>query len=201
VYGSANLLKQQIQRGTLMKLLSCRCLLAPAAVLLGSLPWQAMANDLTLKATHIPASACGFEFGGTYNAGLKNGYGVVGVPGFRGSLDCALPLYGVDLGRKDKPGDDMTSFTVYYKDVDGSGTGAGVLVELVESKVVSGQQQTRLVCKWDSNRVAATGPSADQPCALDLAATSFYTFEVSVYNDLDGDRLVIAAEFYGIRFP
>ena len=86
--------------------------------------------------------------------------------------------------------------------MDGSGTGAGVRVKLVESKVVGGQQQTTWpVCTWDSNRVAATGPSADQPCALDLAATSFYTSEVSVYNDLDGDRLVIAAEFYGIRFP
>jgi hypothetical protein len=176
--------------------------LALAVALAGSLPWQAVANDLTLKATHIPASACGFEAGGTYNADLNLGYGVVGVPGFRGSLDCALPIYGVDLGRKAKDGHDMTSFTVHYKDVDGSGTGAGVQVALVESKVVGGQQQTtRPVCTWDSNRVAATGPSADQPCALDLAATSFYTFVVSVYNDLDGDRLVIAAEFYGIRFP
>jgi hypothetical protein len=95
----------------------------------------------------------------------------------------------------------MTSFTVYYKDVDGSGTGAGVRVELVESKVVGGQQQTRLVCTWDSNRVAATGPSADQPCALDLTATSFYTFWVNLYNNLDGDPLVTSAEFYGIRFP
>ncbi len=184
-----------------MPLPSRRCLLALAVALAGSLPGQATANDLTLKATHIPATACAFSDGGTYNAGLKNGYGVVGVPGFRGTLFCALPLYGVDLGRKANDGDDMTSFTVYYKDVDGSGTGAGVLVELVESKVVGGQQQTRLVCTWDSNRVAATGPSADQPCALDLAATSFYTFEVSVYNDLDGDLLVISAEFYGIRFP
>jgi hypothetical protein len=183
-----------------MPLPSRRCSLAlAAATLAGSLPGQAMANDLILKATHIPASACGFEAGGTYNAGLENGYGVVGVPGFRGSLDCALPLYGVDLGRRTDDAD-MTSFTVHYKDVDGSGTGAGVQVTLVESKVVGGQQRTRPVCTWDSNRVAATGPSADQPCALDLAATSFYTFAVSVYNDLEGDRLVIAAEFYGIRF-
>jgi hypothetical protein len=183
-----------------MTLPSRRWLFALAATLAGSPPGQAAANDLTLKATHIPASACGFEAGGTYNAGLENGYGVVGVPGFRGSLDCALPIYGVGLGRKAKDGDDMTSFTVHYKDVDGSGTGAGVQVTLVESKVVGGQQRTRPVCTWDSNQVATTGPSADQPCALDLAATSFYTFAVSVYNDLEGDRLVIAAEFYGIRF-
>ena len=179
-----------------MPLPSRRCSLALAVALAGSPPGQAAANDLVLKATHIPATACAFSDGGTFNAGLNNGYGVVGVPGFRGTLYCALPLYGVDLGRRY----DMTSFTVQYKDVDGSGTGAGVLVALVESKAVGGQQQTRLVCKWDSNRVAATGPSADQPCALDLAATSFYTFEVSVYNDLDGDPLVISAEFYGIRF-
>lgn len=189
--------------------------LAAAAALAGSLPGQAMANDRDLRATTVPAASC--EVDGTAALWLNNREIAVRgslaplPPGAEGpaspeTIDlhhrCPLPLNNVDLGGTTND-NDMTSFTVIYRDADGAAAGSLVEVTLYQNILASGTVQTTAVCSWNSNTrgTGSTGyASASMPCALDLAATAFYHFDVRLFTNRPPSP-EIEASFVGIRFP
>jgi hypothetical protein len=119
------------------------------------------------------------------------------------TLTCPLPVNNVDLGTTSND-NDISSFTVFYNDVDGRAGGAWISATLVEVTVVNGQIVAKNLCQWDSNRhgALASGPvSSNFPCAVDLSATAFYHFSVGLINNLVLPGSPVAISFIGIRFP
>ena len=78
-----------------------------------------------------------------------------------------------------------------------------MLVTLFEVGLSNGWMGRSPKCSWDSNRpgTSSTAYTSDNvPCAVDLAATAFYHFNVYVYvNGAPQDAP--DAAFNGIRFP
>jgi hypothetical protein len=193
-----------------MKLPSRRWLLALAAAIAGSSPWEAIANDRDLRATTVPAAIC-VAGGGT--SGAIGGTWVnrceYVVPGrFDGQselvdhhLHCALSLNNVDLGGTTND-NDISSFTVFYRDSDGLGTGTSIEVDLHQTTLVAGNIQSVPVCSWRSNTSgngSAGYTSSSAPCVHDMKATAFYHFEVRFLSSTVTQDVV--ASFVGIRFP
>jgi hypothetical protein len=188
-----------------VKLPSRRWLLAFAVALAGSLPGLAMANDRDLRATQIGAAACDLRSGAALrqNSGTVILYGTPpDSPTVQTEFDCALPLNNVDLGGTTND-NDITKFTVYYRDADGLNGGVLVQVLLMEAAVANGTPLTRQLCDWNSNRIgtgATTFTTSNTTCAVDLAATSFYWFHVLLWTNQPSWEQEKAA-FMGIRFP
>jgi hypothetical protein len=165
---------------------------------------DAAANDRDLKATHIPAAAC--DANNSYNVDLRQG---IHVPGDQpGALNqdhvwrCALPLNNVDLGGTTND-NDMSSFTVFYMDSDGAGTRVNLKVDLWENTVGANGLVSTLRCPWNSNQEGSGSTaytSKNKPCAVDLGATSFYFFTVTM-RVTAGSGNPIDAALIGTRFP
>jgi hypothetical protein len=190
-----------------MPLPSPRCCLVLATAFAGSLPGQTMANDRDLKATHIPAASCvplGMGEGQWIDDGLGGGWGIYGYPNRFMELRCALPLNNVDLGGTTND-NDISSFTVLYRDGDGRGGGSNVYVTLKEVVLTNGLFQVNDRCTWFSSTnggTSAGGQSSSFPCAVDLSATAMYYFDVSMQNGIQyADEDAVATLFVGIRFP
>jgi hypothetical protein len=115
---------------------------------------------------------------------------------------CALPLNNVDLGGTTND-NDISSFTVLYRDGDGAAPNTFVEVGLYQTMLASGTMQTRAICSWNSNTggTGSTGyASANVPCTHDVAATALYHFEVRLFTNRVSFPTIEAA-FVGIRFP
>ena len=120
-------------------------------------------------------------------------------------LHCALPLNSIDLGGTTND-NDITSFTVFYRDGDGAAPNIFVEVTLYQNMLASGTMQTTAVCSWNSNTNAtgSTGyASANVPCVHDVAATAFYHFKVRMFTNVFSPPpcCQMMASFVGIRFP
>jgi hypothetical protein len=186
------------------------CVLAFAAALAGSLPGWAMANDRDLKATTVPAALCvEGRSNGAPLGGLWLNEREYGLPGRLDSdfenadqrLHCALPVNNIDLGGTTND-NDISSFTVFYRDGDGVAPNTFVEVTLYQTMLASGTMQTRAVCSWNSNTsgTSSTGyVGASVPCVHDVAATALYHFGVRMFTTTVTNDIVAA--FVGIRFP
>ena len=116
-------------------------------------------------------------------------------------------MNNVDLGGTSNDSD-MSSFTVFHLDADGNGSGADVEVRLVGTTVdnVSGVASTTRRCSF---RSSVQGPGkvgwavGNVPCAVDLAATAFYYFEVILTSNgqVPAQPENFVAAFMGVRFP
>jgi hypothetical protein len=171
----------------------------------------AEANDRDLKALQLGAGSCETRLAGLTTAGIVQISGLQGgdeaPPGGAGiGFPCQLPLNNVDLGGTTND-NDISSFSVYYKDGDGLGTGKRVEVILRSVALQNGAPVSRALCSWSSNTngTGTTGWAvSNHPCTVDLAATTFYWFEVAVRTFrrvVEGASASEEAGFMGIRFP
>ena len=170
-----------------------------------------MANDRDLRATTIPAALCveggsdGAQLGGLWlneREYALRGRSVGGQDIADQRLHCALPLNSIDLGGTTND-NDISSFTVFYRDGDGTTTNTFVAVTLYRTMLTAGTVQTTAVCSWNSNTSgnSSTGyTSAMVPCVHDVTPTGLYHFKVQMFTTVVSSP-AIEASFVGIRFP
>jgi hypothetical protein len=184
----------------------CRRAALPLAALLPALanlvPAPAQANDRDLRATPVPASACVeiFRSPALVDNPWALGFFAVDNPGRVLKLRCALPVNNLDLSGTTND-NDISKIRVHYRDDDGFGALAGVVVEFVGTAAnASGDAENTTVCIWRSNvdgTGATTVAKATKACAHDLAAEAFYYFDVVLETNGTNRN----AQFLGITFP
>ena len=187
----------------------CLYIIVLAATLAGSLPAPVLANDRDLRATTVPAALC--VKGGSNDVVWvwlnEREYAIRGTSSpAQGDADlrlhCALPLNSIDLGGTTND-NDVSSFTVFYRDGDGMVTNTFVAVTLYRTMLTAGTMQTTAVCSWNSNTSgnSSTGyTSAMVPCVHDVAPTGLYHFKVQMFPTVVSSP-AIEASFVGIRVP
>ena len=160
-------------------------------------PAAARANDRDLRGTPVPAAAC-VEYNRSASfygpAWSPDGYYLANGAGASLLLHCALPVNAIDLSGTTND-NDISKFKVYYADPDGFGGNYGVRIQLIKTTPLSPTFKT-YVCAWnsDSEGSGSTTPaSATKTCAHDIAAGSFYHFDVYLYGN--------STSFFGIEFP
>jgi hypothetical protein len=172
---------------------SALCLLATAATT------SAEANDRSVRALMIPASACQIVENTPFEANPFKGPDTINrrTPGTYSVL-CPLPINNIEMSGTASD-NDITSFRIAY--VDGDGNGPATTVEVILRRTdlrTPGSVLTRPVCQWNSNVNGSPGLiSAIVPCAHDVLGRNFYTFNVILSTTSDSTQ----AYFYGIDFP
>jgi hypothetical protein len=200
-------LAQREEHMTLLLYRHCRLTVLTIVLLAISLPGNAQANDRDLRATVVHAYSCvEMSLDGTWSLDASprpgGSYQISGSVFNVAVLYCPLPLNNVDLGGTTND-NDMTEFTVLYKDPDGLGDNHFVQVDLYRAVLEPGGGLAQyVVCSWTSrsNGSASTGwVRARVPCALDLSAVDTYHFSVAFHAGgiVNTDTL----GFGGIRFP
>jgi len=179
------------------------CIATLAIVLASTLSEQAMANDRDLRATAVPPALWTGETEGHFDNAFGLVVGNIAPPGDDRflSVRCALPLNNIDLGGTTND-NDMSSFTVFYRDADGRDLRVKLFVTLFEVRLSGGEMTATRKCSWNSSEGTGvtTFTSANVPCVVDLAATAFYHFAVDMQFDGTPNNFIEAA-FSGIRFP
>lgn len=161
-------------------------------------PTSARADNRTLQATPVPASAC-VEY--RRSPGLTADTSTGGFSQLIGEgfveLRCAWPVNNVDPSGTTNH---LTKLRVHYRDSDAFGGGAEV--QVVINKVFAnsaGQTRLQTVCFWASNgdgTGTTTTAKATLPCIQDLAAGTFYVADV--FMAVVGVHTV---QFLGVDFP
>jgi hypothetical protein len=118
-------------------------------------------------------------------------------PGNIAVLDCPLPINDIDLGGITND-NDMSKYRVHYIDPDGTGSAAKVTVYLHRTKVTNGTVTVTGFCPFQSSPNTALATTTIVPCVQDLAAGTFYSFQVIL--QVSGSS-VLGGSFVGIDFP
>jgi hypothetical protein len=185
--------------------------LSAAATIMTLLPSYAKANDRDVRATVINPHSCSIDLSTPDLTDPVQADGFVGTSypeaGQTSRVSvvlCPLPLNNIDLGGTTND-NDMSSFSVLYRDFDGLGERAGLAVAFHRNTVnAQGDLVSLFVCMWQSNINGSTTASsswkrATVPCAVDLSPVDTYHFTVTMQASTD--TLAFAAAFGGIRFP
>lgn len=168
---------------------------------LAALASYASANDRDLRASPIPAAACA-EYRKadvlTEDRWMAGFFRITGEGRWL-SLRCALPLNNIDLSGTTNHAH-MTKLRIQYRDSDGPGGGACVVVGVGRTFVDStGKMTEKSICFWNSNAHGTGSTKAaksTRPCVHDFVPGSFYFVDVFM-STLAGQT----AEFLGIDFP
>jgi hypothetical protein len=173
--------------GPLATLLTLTALLAGAH--------SARANDPDVRATTVPATAC--QPASSADASrvvLANGAWV-----FNGTATgtilfyCPLPING-NTEFDAFNDNDMTVSRIFYRDTDGMGAGAEVIVRLLFRTPAL----FAIGAAWSSNSSAVVvDTTAFHPFAHDMPNVALYSFEVRLSRTSTLDN----PAFYGIDFP
>lgn len=170
---------------------------ASAILLAGSVTPQAFANDTRLRGSLVPAVSClvaqnsprdpsPYQGGGFYKRSTRG----------TTALDCPLPIVALS----GSGGIDLTQFRVHYRDFDGRGQGAQVVVALHRTYITSrGVAVLERICSWDSNTSASSTSYARAlvACRHTLRPSTFYTLSVVLTLNAEGRE----ANFLGVDFP
>ena len=175
------------------------------------LPSYTEANDRDVRATVINPNSCKIDQStpNVSKPGQSDGYIGTPYPG-DGQINrsfvafCPLPLNNIELGGTAND-NDMSSFSVLYRDFDGLGERAGLAVAFHRNTVnAQGDLVSLFVCMWESNRNGSTIANfswkrAAVPCTVDLSAVDTYHFTITMQANPDAPAF--AAAFGSIRFP
>jgi hypothetical protein len=173
--------------GPLATLLTLTALLAGAH--------SARANDPDVRATTIPATACQpATSADASRAALANGAWFFNGTAI-GTLVfyCPLPING-NTEFDASNDNDMTVSRIFYRDTDGMGGGAEIVVRLLfRTPALSA-----VGAAWSSNSSAVVvDTTAFHPVAHDMPNVALYSFEVRLTRTSTVENPV----FYGIDFP
>jgi hypothetical protein len=159
------------------------------------------ANDRSLRALMIPASSCQVDQNRPFEENpFKRPDAIVRfTPGVYEIL-CPLPVNNIEMSGTGSD-NDISRFRVTYRDTDGRGSGAEVLVMLNRTVLLSDGSGLRFVpvCRWSSNTDGPDneGHTSDVvPCQHDVLSRNFYAFWV-ILDVTTADEV----EFTGIDFP
>lgn len=168
-------------------------LLTIAALLIGA--QSAFANDPDVRATTVPASSCqpATSADASRVALVTGGWVFNGTATGTILFYCPLPING--NSEFDAFNDnDMTVSRIFYRDTDGMGAGAEVVVRLL----FRNPAPFGIGAAWSSNSSAVVVDTiAGHPLPHDMPNMALYSFEVR----LSRTNAVDNPAFFGIDFP
>lgn len=165
---------------------------ALAAILAAGTATTTQANDRSLKATMIPASACTLAPGSS--AQLL--FGVWTASAGEVVIECPLPLNNIEMGTTGTD-NDISKFRIHYQDSDAAAS--SVLMNVSLYKITAVPRSNSLVCQADLAPTTTSFTTTTVPCVHDVASGgAFYTFRISMLVSPNSGN---SASFIGIDFP